>query len=152
MTESLQTGLDRRSAGFLMGVTSRKMSQLFTQRLKPFDITPEQWSVLYCVRERGGMIQTEIARQACKDKPTTTRILDALEAKGWITKRPGRTDRRSFVVHASESGAELIARTESVERQCLEDATSGIGREEYNQLIRLLRRIGDNIDSLTDNE
>lgn len=137
-----------RSAGFMMGVTSRKMSHMFTQRLKPYDITPEQWMVLYCVQEREGMIQTEIAARSGKDKPTTGRILEALEAKGLITKRTGQADRRSFVVCITESGRLLLKRTEPIERKAVEDATSALSAEEYEQLLALLRRIGDTIDHI----
>lgn len=141
-----------RSAGFMMGVTSRKMTQLFMQRLKPYDITPEQWMVLYCIQEKDGMIQKEIASRACKDKPTTTRILDALESKGLITKQTGPSDRRSFLVYATEKGRQLIAQTEEIERTAVKDVTSGLSKTEYDQLISLLRRIGDSIDHLTDKE
>jgi DNA-binding MarR family transcriptional regulator len=98
------------------------------------------------------MIQKEIANRACKDKPTTTRILDALESKGLITKQTGPSDRRSFLVYATEKGRQLIAQTEDIEKKTVEDATSGLSKTEYDQLIALLRRIGDNIDNLTDKE
>ncbi|CAG7627148.1 Transcriptional regulator SlyA [Paenibacillus solanacearum] len=140
------------SAGFLMGATYRKISQLFLQRLKPYDITPEQWLVLYCVHEHNGMIQKDIAAKSSKDKPTTTRILDMLESKGFVTKQPGLSDRRSFVVHATDKGKALIAATEAIERKAVEDATAGINAEEYELLIGLLHRIGDNIDRLNDKE
>ena len=73
MSNEQQSSLLERSVGFMMGVASRKISQLFMQRLKPYDITPEQWIVLFYVHEHEGMIQTEIAQRTCKDKPTTTR-------------------------------------------------------------------------------
>lgn len=140
------------SAGFMMGVTYRKISQLFMQRLKPFDITPEQWLVLYCVREQDGMIQKDIAAKSYKDKPTTTRILDVLESKGMVVRQPGESDRRSFIVHATEKGKELIDETEALERKAVEDATAGINHAEYDLLIELLHRIGDNIDRLNAKE
>ncbi|TNJ60665.1 MarR family transcriptional regulator [Paenibacillus hemerocallicola] len=145
-------GILDRSAGFMMGVTSRKLSQVFTQRLRLYDITPEQWMVLYCIQERDGMIQKEIAQRACKDKPTTTRILDVLESKQWITKQTGKSDRRSFLVYATDKGRELISQTEGIEIKTVKDATSGLSEAEYDQLLSLLRRIGDNIDHLTEKE
>ncbi|CAG7646612.1 MarR family winged helix-turn-helix transcriptional regulator [Paenibacillus allorhizosphaerae] len=140
------------SAGFLMGATYRKISQLFMQRLKPYDITPEQWLVLYCVGEQKGMIQKDIAAKASKDKPTTTRILDMLESKGLVIKQPGQSDRRSFIVHTTDKGKELIAQTEAIERKAVEDATAGMSTDEYNLLIGLLHRIGENIDHLNAKE
>ncbi|MEF3302817.1 MarR family winged helix-turn-helix transcriptional regulator [Paenibacillus sp. GYB003] len=150
--EPTSSGILDRSAGFMMGLTSRKMSHLFTNRLKPYAITPEQWMVLYCVQEREGMIQTEIAARSGKDKPTTGRILDALEAKGFVTKRTGPTDRRSYHVFITETGRELVRQTAPIERQAVKDATSVLSEAEYEQLLALLRRIGDHIDQITANE
>lgn len=140
------------SAGFNLGLTYRKMSQLFTNRLKPYDITPEQWTVLYCIRVKDGMIQKEIAELASKDKPTTTRILDVLEAKGLIYKKAGEADRRSFLVYLTDKGRDVAAQTETIEHQAVQDATAGISEDEYEHLLELLRRIGANTDRLNERE
>ncbi|MFK7694531.1 MarR family winged helix-turn-helix transcriptional regulator [Paenibacillus sp. HJGM_3] len=135
------------SVGFQLGVTYRKISHLFTQRLKPYNITPEQWIVLYTVCLQDGMMQKEIAELTEKDRPTTTRILDALEAKGLVHKTAGESDRRSFHVYGSESGRTLLEQTVPIERQTVEDATAGLSSEEHVLLLQLLRRIGGTLDS-----
>ncbi|MET3290779.1 UNVERIFIED_CONTAM: MarR family transcriptional regulator for hemolysin [Brevibacillus sp. OAP136] len=137
------------STGFLMGVIYRKISNLLMHRLKEHDITPEQWAVLYRVSEREGMIQKEIAERAGKDRPTTTRILDALEAKGFVVKQAGEQDRRSFLVFSTEKGRALIEQIVPIEKQTIADATDGISPAEVELLHRLLRQIGENIDRLT---
>jgi len=136
------------SIGFNMGVTYRKLSSLFQQRLKEYDITPEQWSVLYVVEQGEGLMQKTIAERTCKDRPTTTRILDHLEGKGLIYKRTGENDRRSFVVAATDKGRELVhvtfpieQETQSLVRQCMSD-------EEHDRLLELLRRISHHMDNL----
>ncbi|WP_274361754.1 MarR family winged helix-turn-helix transcriptional regulator [Paenibacillus thermotolerans] len=141
-------GILDESVGFLMGVTYRKISNLFMQRLKDYGITSEQWLVLYCICERDGMMQKDIAERSGKDRPTTTRILDVLHEKGWIVKKAGDSDRRSFLVYATDSGKALIRETEQIERQTVREATAGITGEEYILLIKLLNRIGNNIDQL----
>lgn len=70
------------SIGFHLGYTYRRASHLFANALKPYDITPEQWLVLYHIGEHEGLNQKEVAAKADKDQPTTTRILDLLEKKG----------------------------------------------------------------------
>ena len=69
------------SIGFHLGYTYRRASHLFANALKPYDITPEQWLVLYHIGEHEGLNQKEVAAKADKDQPTTTRILDLLEKK-----------------------------------------------------------------------
>lgn len=142
------SSLDR-SIGFLMGVTYRKLSNLLLQRLRNYDITPEQWSVLYRIFEQEGSIQKDLAVRSGKDKPTTTRILDTLEAKGLIEKRADSQDRRSTLIFMSDKGTRLIKETVSIEQQVIQDATAAISAAEHELLIELLLRIGDTINELT---
>lgn len=150
-TSRQDNGLEH-SIGFHMGVTYRKLSGLLQHRLKAYDITPDQWSVLYQVERVGGLIQKDIAERAGKDRPTTTRILDQLEAKGFITKKAGEQDRRSFLVFATKAGSDLIRRTVPVERKVIKDVKACMSEEEYHQLMGLLHRIGAHVNQLQDRE
>jgi DNA-binding MarR family transcriptional regulator len=98
------------------------------------------------------MIQKDIAELAGKDRPTTTRIMDVLEAKGFIIRKKGKTDRRSFLIHMTAAGQELIKQTVPIESQTVEDAAHGITSQEYNLLLSLLMRINENVDRLIDQE
>lgn len=129
------------SIGFIMGITHRKLALVLQNRLKNFDITPEQWSVLYLISRVDGLIQKEIAQRSGKDKPTTTRILDHLETKGLIYKKTGSEDRRSFVVHITDKGRSLIQETEPIERQLVNDIKECMSEEEYEILMKLILRI-----------
>jgi MarR family transcriptional regulator, transcriptional regulator for hemolysin len=144
-------GLDS-SLGFLLGVTHRKLATLFQQRLKEFDITTEQWSVLYRIYEKDGLIQKEIAERAGKDKPSTTRILDSLEAKGFIGKKLGEHDRRSFAVFITDKGRVLIEQTASIEKKTIQEAMKGVNEQEEKLLLQLLKQIRTNIEDLSNYE
>jgi len=135
------------SVGFWMGITYRKLSTMLQQRLRPYGLTPEQWSVLYTIQRSDRLIQKEIAELTHKDKPTTTRILDQLEEKGFITKKVGELDRRAFVVHATDRGREVITETASIEQSLSEEVRSIMTDEEYRLLINILLRIHDHVDA-----
>lgn len=128
-----------------MGKSYRKLSAVFQSGLKAYDITPEQWSVLYQVDKAEGMMQKEIAERAGKDRPTTTRILDHLEVKGFVYKQVGETDRRSFRVYITDKGKLLIKDTIQLEKQVAIEVRKWISDEEYEVLMKLLRTINDRI-------
>lgn len=134
--------------GFALGLTYRKVSGLFQHRLNPYGITPEQWSMLNQIDRSQGLIQKEIAERTGKDKPTTTRILDHLEKKGFIYKKPGEHDRRSFLVYSTELGRSVIRETTPIEDSVTEDVRSCLTDEEYDTMLELLQRIRQTIDSL----
>ncbi|MDR6549162.1 MarR family transcriptional regulator [Paenibacillus qinlingensis] len=127
--------------GFAMGVTHRKLTALFQQRLHAHGITPEQWSTLNQIDRAQGLIQREIAERTGKDKPTTTRILDHLEKKGLIYKKAGDRDRRSFLVYSTELGQDLIRVTTPIEDSVTADVKACISEAEYDIMMELLLRI-----------
>ncbi|MDU0332742.1 MarR family transcriptional regulator [Paenibacillus sp. 3LSP] len=127
--------------GYIMGMAYRKITALLQHRLKDYDITTEQWSVLHKIYNSDGMIQKEIADRTGKDKPTITRIIDLLESKGLVRKQAGERDRRSFVVFATERGRELICETLPIERGVNEEVKQLMDAEEYEKLVELLQRI-----------
>jgi MarR family transcriptional regulator, transcriptional regulator for hemolysin len=131
--------------GFAMGITHRKLSALFQQRLGAHGITPEQWSTLNQIDRAQGLIQREIAERTGKDKPTTTRILDHLEKKGLIYKKAGEHDRRSFLVFSTELGQAVIRETTPIEDSVTADVKQCISEAEYDVMMELLERIRQHI-------
>lgn len=140
-------GLDR-SIGFVSGVAYRKLSALLASRIKPYQLTPEQWAVLYRIRERDAQIQKEIAERAGKDNPTTTRILDLLEAKGFIERRAGQRDRRSFEVFITDKGRRTVDEVSPIEHITVQEACEGVTDEEYAIALKVMDVISRNIDRL----
>lgn len=138
---TLQPNQLDQSVGFLMGVAYRKLTGLLQQRLKAYDITPEQWSVLYHISRTDGMIQRDIAELAEKDHPTTTRILDHLLKKGLVEKQVNDEDRRAFLVSLTDSGRTLLEQTEPIEQSITADIQRCMTNEEYDVFMKALRRI-----------
>jgi DNA-binding MarR family transcriptional regulator len=145
---SLKSQLSDESIGFVMGVTYRKLVNLLSARLKEFEITPEQWSVLVRIQQQGGLNLKEIAARTAKDQPSTTRIIDALYRKGLIDKEICAADRRSFLIHITDKGRELVERTVPVERMAIDDAMAGMPAPERALLKSLLIRMNGNLELL----
>ncbi|WP_458119288.1 MarR family winged helix-turn-helix transcriptional regulator [Paenibacillus sp. Z6-24] len=129
------------SIGFLLGSTYRKVSNMFSSRLKEYDITPEQWSILYYICAREGMNQKELASHAYKDQPTTARILDVLHRKNLIRKEIDPHDRRAFLVYPNEEGRKLMEKAHELEKEHNEKVASLMDPEQMQQLHELLREL-----------
>ncbi|OKP77160.1 transcriptional regulator [Paenibacillus helianthi] len=130
--------------GFLLGSTHRRISNAFARVLKPYDITPEQWSILLMICNREGINQKEVATAAAKDQPTTARIVELLQKKGFIHKTMSPTDRRAFQLYATETGKSLIERTVSLEQQMITTAVNGLRPEQLEDLRSMLELIYHN--------
>ena len=136
------------SVGFAMGVAYRKLTGLLQQRLKAYDITPEQWSVLYHISRTEGMIQRDIAELAEKDHPTTTRILDHLLKKGLIVKQINDEDRRAFLVTMTELGHQLLEQTTPIEHSITVDIQQCMSEDEFESFMKALRLINTHASQL----
>ncbi|MGD8189923.1 MarR family winged helix-turn-helix transcriptional regulator [Brevibacillus ginsengisoli] len=137
------------SLGFLLGLSYRKLLGVLNVRLKEYDITPEQWSVLYRLSKQDGINQKEIARRSAKDQPTITRILDALEKKGFVKKQLCPNDRRAFRIYLTDKGNCLLDKISPIERETIEEMQSGLTSEQRELFHKLLVQI---IENLTNRE
>ncbi|SHK40206.1 MarR family winged helix-turn-helix transcriptional regulator [Desulforamulus aeronauticus] len=134
------------SLGFLVNRTNKKMKNEFLQNLKPYDVTPEQWALLNRLWEEEGISSKELAELTCKDQPNIARILDKLEKKELIFRRPNPSDNRSFLLYLTDRGRELEEKLIPLALSTLEKALEGIEKEQVEELKLLLNRIYANLE------
>lgn len=109
------------------------------------DITIDQWVVLKYIGENAGSSQSEIAQDAAKDAPTTTRIIDQLIKKGLVLREADKTDRRKLKIRVTKHGEKLIDRVLPEILQHRQNATRGLKAKELNDLVKSLNKILQNL-------
>ncbi|MCK7510029.1 MAG: MarR family transcriptional regulator [Desulfobacterales bacterium] len=72
-----------------------------------YDLTPEQWEVLVRIQENEGMNQSQLGEKAFQGPPQHNRIIDLLEGRGFIERRPDDTDRRAYRLYLTKSGRDV---------------------------------------------
>jgi DNA-binding MarR family transcriptional regulator len=68
------------------------------------DLTQEQWFVLNKLRRQPGVSQTELGESLFADRPNMTRMLAAMERRGWIRRAADPEDGRRTLVHLTAAG------------------------------------------------
>src|SRR5258705_163767 len=68
------------------------------------DMPVSQWAVLSMVDNHPGIDQSRLAEVVSIDKTNTGRLLDQLEAKGLVERRPNDTDRRVWMLRCTPFG------------------------------------------------
>ncbi|RAL21393.1 MarR family transcriptional regulator [Thermoflavimicrobium daqui] len=132
----------------MIAQTYRKLNQLLFLRLKEYEITPEQWSVLYRLSQKDGINQREIAIRTSKDQPTTKRILDCLQKKNLIEKKMSPSDRRAFLIYLTDKGKHLAQQLLPIEQKIMAEISVGMDQAEINQFKNKLLLISENINTL----
>jgi len=93
--------------GFTTAKVGKRLSRLVASFLRPYGITPEQWTVLKKVSEADRITQKQLAIKADKDQATLTKILDLLEKSGHLQRIKNPEDRRSYYIQQTEKGMAL---------------------------------------------
>ncbi len=86
---------------YLMHELSRMISTGFDQVMIKHNLTHAQWWALMHIYRREGVTQTELATIMQMGRASTGSLLERLEAKGWIERRPDATDSRLRRVYLS---------------------------------------------------
>src|SRR3546814_18068725 len=71
------------------------MRVAFDRRGRELGLKRSQWWVLTALYAREGVTQSELAAFMELEKATLGRLLDRLEDKEWVERRPDRADRRT---------------------------------------------------------
>lgn len=134
------------SLGFILNRTNTRMKNCLLQKLKDYDITPEQWAVLNRLWEQDGIPPKELAELTSKDQPTTVRIVSKLENKGFISKRFNPEDNRSILIFLTPKGLELKNTLIPLAFEALNKATRGIDKNKIEVTKSVLNQIYKNLE------
>ena len=134
--------------GFMLGTVYRGVSNQFARILKPYDITPEQWSVLFTIAGHEGINQKEVAAAVHKDQPTIARIIELLLKKKYVTKLTSTNDRRAFILYPTKEGKELIDCTVPLEQANEIAVLKGLQPEQVQMLRDLLKKVQHNTENM----
>jgi len=108
--------------GFLIHDVSRLRRIVVDRALKPLGITRSQWWVLAFLSRRDGMTQTALASDLDLTKVAIGRLIDRMEAAGYVKRRADKDDARTRRVYLTTSGSRLVKRI----RESVDDVESSI--------------------------
>lgn len=134
--------------GMFTGKVSRKMMRYVSVILEKYDITAEQWTVLFRLWENEKINQKQLAEKTYKDQPTIARILDILERKSLVERQLNKEDRRAFLICITEKGRRYAEEIRPFVEGNFKHMLEGISLEEMEVYFKVLTKIDENIDKL----
>ena len=134
-----------RNFGFLVNDVARLLRTAYDRRIKALGLTRSQWWVLTHLFRGDGVSQTGLAETLEIEKPTLGRLLDRLEAKGWVRREHDAKDRRAWRVYLSESAEPAMKTMRAVAAELRRDAMAGLSAEERERFVDLLIAVKSNL-------
>jgi MarR family transcriptional regulator for hemolysin len=137
-----------RNFGFLLNDVARLMRTVYDRRVKSLGLTRSQWWVLNHLFRGDGVTQTELAETLEVEKPTLGRLLDRLEAKGWVRREDDATDRRAWRVYLTDEVGPAMRELRAVAAELRRDALAGLSAAERERFVDTLLAIKANLAKL----
>jgi MarR family transcriptional regulator for hemolysin len=126
---------------------ARLMRTRFDQRARARGMTRAQWVILARLARHPGMSQNELAG-ICEVEPITVgRLVDRLEARGFVERRPDATDRRVNRLHLLPATQPILEEITSYREALSEQVLDGLDERSRSALVDALLHIKNKLTS-----
>ncbi|HEY6491399.1 MAG: MarR family transcriptional regulator [Terracidiphilus sp.] len=115
----------------------------FAERLGVLGLTPPDAGILRLLRVAAGLSQQELAAKLKIHPSRLVAILDNLERRRLVERRPNPDDRRLYSLYLTKEGGELLQQIGRVAQEHQEALLSALTDEERQTLGVFLLRIAD---------
>lgn len=137
-----------RQLGFLFKDVSRRYTRRFEERAQRLSLTLSQCRALIYLQRNEGVSQKRLAELADVDPMTLVRILDRMEADGWVQRRFDPADRRAHTLWLMPAAAGVLEQIWRLIRETRAEMLQGLSDEERTALMTLLERVHANLTAL----
>jgi MarR family transcriptional regulator, organic hydroperoxide resistance regulator len=128
----------------LLDQTAKNLKRIQRQTVSETNLTPPQYAILNLLWERDGRPFKEFADAMMCSRATITGIIDTLERKALVERRPNPEDRRSLLATLTEAGKSLQKDTPSLD-QMYQSCCAGLSALEFQQLSFLLNKLNNSL-------
>ena len=127
--------------GVVISDVARLLRTAFDRRVRELGITRAQWLVLTRLHRHPGVSQSELADLMEVERASAGRMIDRMEANGWVERRALNGDRRVKRVYLTAEAEQVHRRIWRIAEATVEDALSDLTAQESAQLMGLLVRV-----------
>ena len=134
-----------RNFGFILHDVARLLRTTYDRRIRELGLTRSQWWVLTHLYRKDGITQSELAEILELEKPSLGRLLDRLEAKGWVRRAADPRDRRAKRVFLTDQVEEPMQMMREIAAEVREDALSGLSPDDRDRFVDTLLTVKSNL-------
>ena len=130
-----------------LNLTGCKLKQFIAAKLRQENVplTPEQFLLIDLLWNQGSMSQQQLADQMHKDKNSVTKLVDAIERKGFVYRQQNASDRRSNTLVLTEKALELRDHAKQKGISILNEMLEDISETELRAFISTLNKLNVNM-------
>jgi DNA-binding MarR family transcriptional regulator len=122
---------------------ARQLRETSKQALAPWDITPSHLRALRVLMHHGVMRLSELSDHLHIAPRSATEVVDALESRGLVQRRPDPGDRRATLVEVTGHGASVLDAIRAARGTEAERVFGRLSQTDRAHLARILRKLRD---------
>jgi MarR family transcriptional regulator, transcriptional regulator for hemolysin len=146
------TQIEDISFGYLLNDVTLLFRKHFDRRATRFGLTRAQWRAIKMLARMQGIRQSELAEHLEMEPIAVGRVIDRLQAAGFVERRADPRDRRCWRLHLTDRALAVVDDMEQIARGLRRDATREIERERLLIAKDVLTRMKENLQALDDVE
>ncbi len=130
---------------FILHDLARQLRLDADRRARSHGMTRAQWVILFWLERQPGLSQKELAELLEVEPITVGRLVDRLELRGMVERRPDARDRRIWRLHLCPPSAPVLAELHAERAVIHSMATAGLDASTLLALQRGLCRMKANV-------
>jgi DNA-binding MarR family transcriptional regulator len=135
-----QAGTDETLADAFRSV-SRRLRETSQETLAPWDINPSQFRALRVLNHHGAIRLSDLSGRLHIAPRSGTEVVDALESRGLVERRPDPSDRRATLVELTADGTGVLDAIRLARGTEAERVFDRLTPADRGQLARILRQL-----------
>jgi DNA-binding MarR family transcriptional regulator len=129
----------------LMGYNARRAAlsiiELFLERLAPYGLKPVDFSVMSTIGHNPGVTSRQLCATLNLLPPNLVGLIQSLESRGLIERKPHPHDGRAVGLHATPKGQALMQQAEQTAAELEVEKTAKLTPAQRKTLLALLQKI-----------
>jgi DNA-binding MarR family transcriptional regulator len=127
--------------GYLLKQAQLRFTEQASAALAPLGLGPREWAALTCLEEQHGLSQREVAELLGVDRTTMVALVDELESRGLVERRPQAGDRRKNAVGLTPDGRDLMDRGARLADECERRFLAVLGEPDADRFKQALQAV-----------
>lgn len=127
--------------GWLLKHAYLRFAELSDGAVAPFRVTARQVAVMRAIHGPQPQAQGDVARQMGIDRTTMVALVDELQDKNLVRRRPDAADRRKNVVELTDSGRDVLRQAGQAAAQAEREFLRPLSAGQADQLRSTLRAL-----------
>ncbi|HKH64111.1 MAG TPA: MarR family winged helix-turn-helix transcriptional regulator [Solirubrobacterales bacterium] len=128
---------------FLLSQVGIHASRRFAERIAEVDLNPPLFRILNLIDAAEGQSQQAIGAGIQVPPSRMVALVDELEERGLVERRPNPDDRRVRALYLTRKGRTALTRGREIARVHEEELTEGMSETDRTRLTKLLQKMVD---------